>query len=100
MSLLCYFLAALLIAVITEWGPKCFSAIVSDNAANMVKARRLVLEKFPHMTRKQASTHCNFCLAVYLFAVRNAKATDIFNAAGVLCMHSQLVWAQHLAIPG
>ena len=49
MSLLYDFPAALLIAVITEWGPKRFSAIVSDNAANMVKARRLVLEKFPRM---------------------------------------------------
>ena len=32
-----------------RWGAHRFAAIVTDNAANMVVARRLVLEKFPKM---------------------------------------------------
>jgi len=34
---------------ITHWGPNKFAAIVTDNAANMVAMRRLVLQAFPHM---------------------------------------------------
>ena len=47
--MLCYLVAALIIKEIERWGPKKFAAIVTDDAANMVVARRLVLEKFPKM---------------------------------------------------
>lgn len=39
----------MIIKEILKWGPDKFAAIVTDNAANMVKTRRLVIERFPHM---------------------------------------------------
>lgn len=47
--MLCLLHAALIIKEIERWGPDRFAAIVTDNAANMVIARGLVLEKFPKM---------------------------------------------------
>ncbi len=45
----CHLDAALIIQEIERWGANRFAAIVTDNAANMVVARPLVLEKFPKM---------------------------------------------------
>ena len=40
--------AGMIIKEIEKWGPDKFAAIVTDNAKNMVKTRRLVLQRFPH----------------------------------------------------
>ncbi len=39
----------MIIQEIERWGPDRFAAIVTDNAANMQKTRRLVLQKIPHL---------------------------------------------------
>ena len=49
LALLCYCYAALIIEEILKWNYERFAAIVTDNAANMVKTRRLVLQRFPHL---------------------------------------------------
>lgn len=35
--------------VFERWGPDKFAAIVTDNASNMQKTRRLVLQRYPHL---------------------------------------------------
>ncbi|KAL0019152.1 hypothetical protein WJX77_011765 [Trebouxia sp. C0004] len=50
-------LAPLIIEEINRWGPHRFAAIVTDNAANMVVARRLVLEHFPKMVDVRCMMH-------------------------------------------
>jgi hypothetical protein len=39
----------MIIQEINKWGKEKFAAIVTDNARNMVKSRRLVLQAFPHI---------------------------------------------------
>ena len=39
----------MIIDEIDRWGPQKFACIVTDNASNMVKTRRLLLQRFPHM---------------------------------------------------
>ncbi len=39
----------MIIEEIIKWGKDRFAAIVTDNARNMVKTRRLVLKQFPHL---------------------------------------------------
>lgn len=39
----------MIIDEMVKWGPEKFAAIVTDNAKNMVKTRRLVLQRFPHL---------------------------------------------------
>ena len=39
----------MIIKELEKWGPHKFAALVTDNASNMVKTRRLVLQRFPHL---------------------------------------------------
>ncbi|DBA78737.1 TPA: hypothetical protein ACH3X1_008647 [Trebouxia sp. C0004] len=42
-------LPSMIIKGIEKWGGTRFAGIVTDNASNMQKTRRLVLKRFPHM---------------------------------------------------
>ena len=44
-----FFFAEMIIKEMLKWGPEKLAAIVTDNASNMVKTRRLVLQRFPHL---------------------------------------------------
>ncbi|KAL0022627.1 hypothetical protein WJX77_011464 [Trebouxia sp. C0004] len=50
-------LYAMIIEEITKWGKDRFAAIVTDNARNMVKTRRLVLKQFPHLIEVRCMMH-------------------------------------------
>ena len=39
----------MIIKELEKWGPHKFAALVTDNASNMVKTRRLFLQRFPHL---------------------------------------------------
>lgn len=59
--MLCLFHAALIIKELEKWGSHRFAAIVTDNAANMVSARTLVLNKFTKMVEVRCANHTRHC---------------------------------------
>ena len=51
------FISKEILKVIDDVGAEKFSAVVSDNASTMVKAKRLVNEKYPHIIPVRCITH-------------------------------------------
>ena len=52
------YLAEKIEEVIEKVGPNRISAIVSDNAANVKKAREIITEKYPRIENIQCISHC------------------------------------------
>ncbi|KAL0020550.1 hypothetical protein WJX77_001743 [Trebouxia sp. C0004] len=50
-------LSGMIIKGIEKWGGTRFAGIVTDNASNMQKTRRLVLKRFPHMIEVRCMMH-------------------------------------------
>ncbi|KAL0040384.1 hypothetical protein WJX77_005644 [Trebouxia sp. C0004] len=50
-------LSGMIIKEIEKWGGTRFAAIVTDNASNMQKTRRLVLKRCPHMIEVRCMMH-------------------------------------------
>src|SRR5215471_2989731 len=51
------FISNEILKVVEDVGSKKFSSIVSDNASTMVKAKKLVNEKYPHIIPVRCITH-------------------------------------------
>ncbi|KAL0032600.1 hypothetical protein WJX77_010160 [Trebouxia sp. C0004] len=47
----------MIIEELERWGPHRFAAIVTDNAQNMQRTRRLVLQRFPHLVEVRCMMH-------------------------------------------
>jgi hypothetical protein len=57
------FLAERIKEVINKVGKEKFSAIVSDNASNVIKAREMIQEEFPSIQNVRCIAHCVNLLA-------------------------------------
>ena len=55
------FLAERIKEVINKVGKEKFSAIVSDNASNVKKAREMIQEEFPSIQNVRCIAHCVAC---------------------------------------
>ena len=83
------FLVGKIDKIIKEVGPDRFSAIVSDNAANVKKAREIINEKYPTIENIRCISHCinliacdiaNHSFADQLLRKVNAFATFYCNS--------------------
>ena len=74
---------------IEKVGPKRISAIVSDNAANVKKARKIITEEYPKIENIRCVSHCvnlivcdiaNHTFAEYLLRRVNILASFFRNS--------------------
>jgi hypothetical protein len=75
------YLAAKIKEVIEKVGPERISAIVSDNAANVKKAREIITEEYPKIENIRCVSHCINLIACdianHTFAERLLRRVNI-----------------------
>jgi replicative superfamily II helicase len=78
------YLAVQIEEVIKKVGPERISAIVSDNAANVRKARAIINEKYPNIENVRCISHCINLIACNIvshnFADRLLRRVNILTA--------------------
>jgi len=78
------YLAGKIDEIIKKVGPNHFSAIVSDNAANIRKAREIINEKYPKIENIRCVSHCINLIACdivsHKFADRLLRRVNILAA--------------------
>ncbi|PKB95091.1 hypothetical protein RhiirA5_386234 [Rhizophagus irregularis] len=86
------FLAAKIEDVIEKIGPNRISAIVSDNAANVKKARAIISEKYPRIENVQCISHC-INLVTYNI-IYHIFADQLLHKVNILGFFSQLSYGR------
>lgn len=72
------YISNLLIETIEQYSPTKFLTVVTDNAANMIKAGNLIVEKFPHITAFGCFAHTLHLLMGDILKIKNIQ--DLITA--------------------